>query len=133
MISAYGFIVICDLYVLLVQSKKGNWGFPKGKIEKGELPFECAFRELREETGLKQNDIIPLDMHTLYLEEKSYTGKPSVRLYLAITEEKIIPKISDIDELKDVQWIKIDEADKYLKIKNRFNILQEAVKMLDKS
>jgi 8-oxo-dGTP pyrophosphatase MutT (NUDIX family) len=38
--------------VLLVQSKGRLWGMPKGTLEHGETYFECAVRELKEETGL---------------------------------------------------------------------------------
>jgi 8-oxo-dGTP diphosphatase len=42
--------------VLLIERKKkpfiGHWVAPGGKIEITESPYECAVRELREETGL---------------------------------------------------------------------------------
>lgn len=38
--------------VLLVKSYKGtSWGFPKGKIDKGEDKMSCAVREVLEEIG----------------------------------------------------------------------------------
>jgi 8-oxo-dGTP pyrophosphatase MutT (NUDIX family) len=37
---------------LIVQSKGRLWGAPKGGIEVGETPIECACREFREETGV---------------------------------------------------------------------------------
>ena len=35
--------------IVLVKSygKRGCWGFPKGKVNKDELPLECAIREVR--------------------------------------------------------------------------------------
>ena len=42
--------------VLLMRRRKepnlGLWVAPGGKVEKDEAPYECAVRELREETGL---------------------------------------------------------------------------------
>lgn len=38
--------------VLLVQSRGNLWGPPKGSANYKEAPFECAMRELTEETGL---------------------------------------------------------------------------------
>jgi predicted NUDIX family NTP pyrophosphohydrolase len=38
--------------ILVVQSRGRLWGVPKGGIEDGEQDIDCAFRELREETGV---------------------------------------------------------------------------------
>ncbi len=40
--------------VLLVRGYKrdAGWGFPRGKLSKGESDAECAVREVLEETGL---------------------------------------------------------------------------------
>lgn len=47
--------------VLLMERNKepnlGQWVAPGGKIEKDEAPYECAIRELREETGLEAQRI----------------------------------------------------------------------------
>jgi 8-oxo-dGTP pyrophosphatase MutT (NUDIX family) len=37
---------------LLLQSTRGTWEFPKGKLEGDETPLAAALRELREESGL---------------------------------------------------------------------------------
>ncbi len=37
---------------LLIRDSYRNWGFPKGHVEKGELPDDAALREVSEETGL---------------------------------------------------------------------------------
>jgi 8-oxo-dGTP diphosphatase len=39
------------------QPNLGHWVAPGGKIEKDEAPYECATRELREETGLEAHKI----------------------------------------------------------------------------
>lgn len=35
-----------------------EWGFPKGRRDGGELDLDCALREMREETGLKSEDVV---------------------------------------------------------------------------
>ena len=37
---------------LLIQHLNGNWGFPKGRPEVGEIALDAAIRECREEVGL---------------------------------------------------------------------------------
>ena len=51
--------------ILLIKSKQGEnaYNYPKGKIEHGETPAQCAIREVKEEIGF---DISP------YLDEKEY-------------------------------------------------------------
>jgi 8-oxo-dGTP pyrophosphatase MutT (NUDIX family) len=41
-----------DLRILLIHDGHGNWGFPKGHIERGEGPEDAARREVGEEAGL---------------------------------------------------------------------------------
>ena len=38
--------------ILLVQSRGNLWGIPKGTLEEGETPCECAIRETKEESGI---------------------------------------------------------------------------------
>ncbi len=53
--SAGGVVFRCEnggARVLLIHDGHGNWGFPKGHIERGEDPGEAARREVAEEAGL---------------------------------------------------------------------------------
>jgi len=43
---------------LIIQSKEGKWGFPKGHPEGNEAPLQTALRELAEETGIIECEII---------------------------------------------------------------------------
>jgi 8-oxo-dGTP pyrophosphatase MutT (NUDIX family) len=125
-----GFIVIYNSqYVLLVKTPEGNWGFPKGKIEKklNEDLLKCAFRELQEETGLTPDQIKPYKTDTIWFDEITNKGMHSVRLYIAMIDQMIKPIISDTEELAEAQWIKIDDAYKLLTIKNRAEILLNAI------
>lgn len=49
-------------HVLLMKRNKepnlGQWVGPGGKIEKDEAPYECAIREVREETGFETHRIL---------------------------------------------------------------------------
>ena len=45
---------------LFYQEKKNAFSFPKGHVEPGETPLQCAIREVKEETGLDVEIIKPL-------------------------------------------------------------------------
>jgi 8-oxo-dGTP pyrophosphatase MutT (NUDIX family) len=43
---------------LLIQDSYGNWGFPKGHLERGERADTAALREVMEETGLRAVSVL---------------------------------------------------------------------------
>ena len=43
---------------LLIRDSYGNWGFPKGHLERGERADTAALREVMEETGLRSIRVI---------------------------------------------------------------------------
>ncbi len=47
-----------DIEILLIQDSKERWTIPKGHIEPGETAKVTARREIEEETGLKNIDIL---------------------------------------------------------------------------
>lgn len=106
-VPTYGGIVLDNSkeYVLLVQAfwPKTTWGFPKGKVNEGEPPHECAIREVLEETGL---DIRP------YLKEDEYIERQvhgqMARLYIICGVPMDIEfKPKTRNEIKDMQWFKV--------------------------
>lgn len=111
---------------VLVCTKQDNYSFPKGKRNKNETTLNCALRELEEETGLKPTDI-ELFEHEMF-DEKSDRGGLATRYYVA---KLLVNKgVSfDEDELKKVEWIKIDDVYKLEKFKDRRkDILREVEK-----
>ncbi len=47
-----------DIQILLIQDSKGRWTIPKGHIEPGETAKMTARREIEEETGLRNINIL---------------------------------------------------------------------------
>lgn len=97
---------------LLVQHARGSghWSFAKGGAEAGESPVETARRELREETGISEVDLVenrPLVEEYIYFKD----GKPfskRVTFYLGlVSNERVIPARG---EIQDCAWLPHTEA-----------------------
>jgi 8-oxo-dGTP pyrophosphatase MutT (NUDIX family) len=46
------------VFLLLRHEHGGHWGFAKGRVEPGESDVEAARREIREETGITDIDLV---------------------------------------------------------------------------
>jgi 8-oxo-dGTP diphosphatase len=104
-------------WCLLVQTHTGQWGFPKGKRNKGESVVENALRELFEETGLLR---LQINLHEdLAIDERSDKGNLAVR-YLAATLSDPSPiLVRQQQELQAVTWMRIAEAEAVLRPSRR--------------
>jgi ADP-ribose pyrophosphatase YjhB (NUDIX family) len=99
-----------SIELLLIQDAKNRWTIPKGHIEVGETSKQTAEREIREETGLQEMDVL------------SWLGKINFRyrrvssLVLMTTEIFLVRAKGDTDNLKpedwmnDVRWMDSKEA-----------------------
>ena len=89
------------LKVLLIKDGYGHWTWPKGNIEAGESPQDAAIREIAEEVGLKDIELIDkiADIRYYYRLKGRLIFK-MVYLYLfeAMMEEpiKVLKSISPI-------------------------------------
>ena len=96
---------------LLVLRAYAQWDFPKGLLEPGENDFDCAQREVAEETGLRDIDF---PFGDAYRETLPYAGNKVARYYLAETGTGDI-KLPPSPELgraehDEWRWVSFDEA-----------------------
>jgi len=112
--GCYGFIVKSasdsdsDSEVLMVKTKSGKWGFPKGKRHKNEYPLACAIRELYEETGLRVSDLVILPTTK---EEINESGNCPTVYFTATLSDRPVPVVNciDHDEGLEAKWMSMDE------------------------
>ncbi|MBQ3293319.1 NUDIX domain-containing protein [Candidatus Saccharibacteria bacterium] len=99
-----------DIEVLLIQDSKGRWTIPKGHIEPGETAKMTARREIEEETGLKNFDILT------WLGKIHFKYRRADKLVLMTTQIYLVQAL-DAREMptaekwmKGIKWFSFTEA-----------------------
>ena len=104
-----GFIVFWRDLTLLVENTKGRKSFPKGHHEGCETLKECAFRELREETGLCPRDVAVIPG----VQIRDTTGKNKDPLFYMVAKlcSSESPTFNfNPREIRSVGWYSIEDA-----------------------
>jgi bis(5'-nucleosidyl)-tetraphosphatase len=119
---------------LLLQYAAGHWDFAKGKLEEGETKLQAARRELTEETGLTDIEIVPGFEETLSYIFKDFRGKPiekTVTFFVGSIDAK--KEIILSREHKGSVWLEYEQAVTRLTYSNAREVLIRAHEFLKKS
>ena len=110
---------------LLLHYEEGHWDFPKGHIEGKETDTETVKREVEEETGIKDIEILPNFKEKIqyYFKFKGELIRKEVVFYLAKTSTK---KIKISFEHIGFEWLPYEKAIEKLTYKNAKEILKKA-------
>lgn len=108
-VPTYGAILLDSKLenLLLVQGFwiKSSWGFPKGKVNKGESGDVCAAREVLEETGYDISDKIDKSQYA-----EHNLNEQLCRLYFVPNVPKTVSfKPKTRGEIKDLQWFNVND------------------------
>lgn len=100
--------------VLIIRDRYRNWGFPKGHVEHGEAPAEAAVREVREETGLSQLDVVaPLDTIVWTFRFRGRRIRKTCHFFaLATPDERTRPQRRE--GITDCRWVTIEQGERLL-------------------
>ena len=120
--AAGGIVVVDGQFVSIV--RHGIPDLPKGHIEKGETPEVAALREVEEETGIANLQIVkalPSTWHC-YLEHDQWTLKRTY-WYLMSTTDTVQPKPQTEEGITEIKLIGNEEIGAFLK--NTFRSISE--------
>lgn len=113
-IEAAGGIVLNDKKEILFIKRLGKWDLPKGKIEKGESREVAAIREIGEETGLKEVEILKFMNTTyhIYTERNGEKILKTTHWFLMNYKGSKNPKPQVEEGILEVSWKSEDEIRK---------------------
>ncbi len=104
--------------IALVQQHNNSWSFPKGGVENGETLLQAALREVEEETGFKDLELVgELGSYARYSigldgvgESKDWgSRKRTMFLFRLLHNVPFAPHDPD-GEVTDARWVTVDEA-----------------------
>lgn len=106
-----------------IQTTEITWGFSKGRLENGENPYTCALRELREEVGILEKDVIlqPQRNPIYYVNEKQlfntyvnvclFPAECSCELWIEYQNfDNTIRCMSVSNEILHARWVSLGES-----------------------
>lgn len=102
-----------------------EWGFPKGRRESTESDYICAMREMYEETGVKENQVIPIQ--NLEPLTESFFGSNHVhychKYYIVWVPESVKVEFDKENEhmkreIGDLKWFTLEEGLAHLRPEN---------------
>lgn len=111
---------------------KDAWQFPQGGIDKGETPKMALFRELKEEIGTDEVEIIAqypkwlsYDFPEDVLEKmKPYSGQIQKYFLVRLKKNAKIKLNTEIPEFNDYNFVSFDEIDKNVRSFKRESYLE---------
>ena len=85
--------------ILLIQDAKDRWTIPKGHIEEGETAQQTAKREIGEEAGLKQVDVLG------WLGKIHFRYRRVDKLVLMTTQIYLVRAMGDTNDIQKEEWM----------------------------
>ena len=85
--------------ILLIQDAKDRWTIPKGHIEEGETAQQTARREIGEEAGLKEVDILG------WLGKIHFRYRRIDKLVLMTTQIYLVRAKGDTNDIQKEEWM----------------------------
>lgn len=118
---------------LLIRDSYGNWGFPKGHLERGEPPETAALREVMEETGLPSLTVrAPIaSIEWVFSWRGTLIRKKCHFFLMETTAEKTTPQANE--GITECRWTSAEDAQRLIRYANARAVLRQADAMVGTS
>jgi 8-oxo-dGTP pyrophosphatase MutT (NUDIX family) len=94
-----------DMY--LIMKRRGKWDLPKGKVNRNETLEEAAVREVSEESGLHDLEIVgPLisTYHSYFIDDQPILKRTSWYEMVYHGHEEAVPQLDE--DITEIRWVK---------------------------
>ena len=126
--KAAGGVVQFDGKILVI-SKYNKYDLPKGHVEHGETDKETALREVEEETGVKNLNIVKDLAYTYYIfPQKNDFALKQTHWYAMTTDFSQMPVAQNAEGIESALWL--DEEDVNILKLNTYPSILEVLKRL---
>ncbi len=107
LIEAAGGVVFNTDHKALLIFRRGFWDLPKGKIDAGETKETAALREVQEETGLKNLQLIDFltETYHTYKENKTRILKRTYWYMMRTDEMELTPQTEE--DIEQAVWVEL--------------------------
>jgi bis(5'-nucleosidyl)-tetraphosphatase len=120
------------LLILSRLTKRPLWEFPKGGVDDGETVMQAAMRELYEETGISEAEVVLIPEFQRTEDYRFTSGRSDSRslihkqvtYFLAETAKSEI--VLSAKESSEFAWLNLADATKRLRYKERRQLLWDA-------
>jgi 8-oxo-dGTP pyrophosphatase MutT (NUDIX family) len=126
LIMAAGGLVTNDEGKILLIFRRNKWDLPKGKFEPGETIEQCAGREVIEETGLSELNILkPLlvSYHTYEDKKVYYLKETHWFLFNAPGKQFVVPQTEE--DITRIEWVGPGDLGEYTS--NTFGLIKDVL------
>ncbi|MAG47856.1 ADP-ribose pyrophosphatase [archaeon] len=115
--SAGGIVLSSKGLILVVNQKGTSWSLPKGHIENNETPIEAAKREIYEESGINELELIKelstYQRHKIGLrEDEDKTELKTIQMFLFKTTQENLKPIDPHNP--EARWVPKDKVENLL-------------------
>lgn len=129
-VNAAGGAVFNSEHKLLMIFRNGKWDLPKGKMEKGETPEQSAVREVEEECGISNLNIVrelPSTYHTYKINDRLHLKRTWWYEMRSDDNRKLIPQTEE--GITKAEWL--DETGVAAAKKNTYGSIEDVLNNLN--